>query len=300
MKPIVVVGSINMDLVAHVERFPREGETLTGTDFQLYSGGKGANQAVAVARLGHPCILLGAVGQDVFGEKLLSTLSGYGVDTRNVAVVPGPSGTASILVNAAGENSIVVIPGANAHVKPAYLEQHLDLIRNAGMVLLQLEIPLETVEWLVSFCASSGIRVMLDPAPAVSLPPPVIAKLEWFTPNQTEAEFYSGNGHDIEGSLAILFKAGIGNIVLKRGSEGAVIASRTGDRSSAPAFAVTTVDTTAAGDAFNGAFAVALLRGLPLSDCGRFACAAAALSVTRAGAQSSLASNDEVFAFLGR
>ncbi len=300
MKPIVVVGSINMDLVTRAQRFPRAGETITGTYFQLHSGGKGANQAVAVARLRHPCMLLGAVGNDVFGEKLLTTLAGYGVDTRCVAVVAGPSGTASIVVSADGENSIVVIPGANAHVTPAYLEQHVELLRNAGMVLVQLEIPVASVEWLVSYCSDHRVPVMLDPAPVVPLRAPLLEKLDWFTPNQTEAEFYSGGGYDIEESLAKLFLSGVHNVVLKRGSDGAVIASRDGARTSVGAFPVSVVDTTAAGDAFNGAFAVALLRGLPTSDCGRFACAAAALSVTRAGAQPSLASSDEVSAFLAR
>lgn len=169
MKPIVVVGSINMDLVSRIERIPRAGETLIGSSFEIHSGGKGANQAVAIARLGYPSILLGALGDDIFGQKLLATLSDYGVDTSHINVVAGASGVASIVVDAAGENTIIVTPGANAHVTPDYLSSKLGIFRSAGMVLAQLEIPAATVDWLASVCADFGVPFMLDPAPACSL-----------------------------------------------------------------------------------------------------------------------------------
>ena len=300
MKPIVVVGSINMDLVTRTERIPRPGETLTGVAFQVHSGGKGANQAVAVAKLGYPAVLLGAVGNDTFGKDLLGILRAYGVDTQHIATVPGASGTASIVVSATGENAIIVTPGSNAHVTVAYLERHLDVIRGAGMVLAQLEIPLETVDWLVQCCAQHEIPVMLDPAPAAALPPTIMENVDWFTPNQTEAEFYAGENSAVDTMLRALLQLGVRNVILKRGSEGALIANSDGLSQQCGAFHVDALDTTAAGDAFNGAFAVALMRGRSIAECGRFACGAAALSVTRPGAQPSLATQQEVDAFLTR
>jgi ribokinase len=298
MKPIVVVGSINMDLVTRAERIPRPGETLIGTDFQLHSGGKGANQAVAVAKLGYPCTLLGAVGDDVFGTDLLHTLARYGVDTKHVRRVPGSSGTASIVVGANAENCIVVTPGSNASVTQEYLSQQLAIIQNAGLVLLQLEIPIESVEWVVRCCAENKVPVMLDPAPACSLPAELFGNIEWFTPNQTEAEFYADGASSIDAVLGKLLATGIRNVILKRGSEGALIATSNGERSWTDAFEVAAVDTTAAGDAFNGAFGVALMRGMSVAQAARFAAAAAALSVTRCGAQPSLATQQEVAEFM--
>jgi ribokinase len=296
MKPIVVVGSINVDLVTHAERIPRAGETLTGTDFRVHSGGKGANQAVAVGKLGHPCTLLGAVGNDVFGDKLLRTLSAYGVDTAYIQDISGSSGTASIIVSSTAENCIVVTPGANACVTEDYLAAHEHVIKSAGMVLLQLEIPIASVEWVIRCCARNRVPVMLDPAPARPLTPEILSNVEWFTPNQTEADFYTGNGNaDPAGQmLARLFAAGVRNVILKRGAEGALIANVSGGLHWTRAFEVNAVDTTAAGDAFNGAFAVALMRGLTVPECGRFAAAAAAISVTRFGAQPSLPTGKEV------
>lgn len=298
MKPIVVVGSINMDLVAHAERIPRPGETITGTDFQIHSGGKGANQAAAIGKLGYPCVLLGSVGDDVFGEKLLRTLSAYGVDTTHIRDVPGSSGTASIIVSSAAENCIVVTPGSNACVTPDYLAAHEHVIKTAGMVLLQLEIPIASVEWVIRCCAENRIAVMLDPAPACPLKTEILKSVDWFTPNQTEAEFYAEMADSTDQILARLFAMGVRNVILKRGAEGALIANANGGREWTSAFEVTAVDTTAAGDAFNGAFAVALMRGLLQAECGRFAAAAAAISVTRFGAQPSLATEKEVIEFM--
>lgn len=297
MNSIVVIGSINMDLVTQAPRIPRPGETVTGTGFQLHSGGKGANQAVAVAKLGHPCVLLGAVGDDVFGRDLLKTLKEYGVDTQYITSVSGPSGTATIVVDSNAENAIVVTPGSNASVTVDYLQRNLSIIRNAGIVLLQLEIPLETVEWVIGYCADHQIKVMLDPAPAARLSSAALQKIDWFTPNQTEAEFYTGDGLSTETILSQMFQKGVKNVILKRGAEGAVIASQNGNRFAVDAFRVSAIDTTAAGDAFNGAFAVGYMRSLSVEDCGRYASAAAALSVTRTGAQPSLATQEEVSAF---
>jgi ribokinase len=264
----------------------------------MHSGGKGANQAVAVARLGYPSILLGATGDDLFGKKLLAPLSGFGVDTSHVHLVPGASGIASILVDPTGENTIVVVPGANTQVTPTYLSSKREVLRNAGMVLAQLEIPLETVEWLAAICANYGVPFMLDPAPACPLSPSLLKNVAWFTPNQTEASFYSGQAQTTEQILGRLFELGIANVILKRGAEGAVMATPGHVHDTVAAFWVDAVDTTAAGDAFNAAFAVSLMRGGSIAASGRFATAAAAVSVSRRGAQSSLPNEKEVLSLI--
>lgn len=298
MKPIVVVGSINMDLVSQTERIPRPGETVAGLNFQLHSGGKGANQAVAVARLGYPSILLGVTGNDIFGRQLLSTLKDFGVDTRHVETTAGSSGTASIVVDSKGENTIIVTPGSNQNVTPAYLRTKVDVLSKAGMILAQLEVPIDTIAWLADFCSNSGIPLMLDPAPATELPPTLLSQVAWFTPNQTEAAFYAAPGEATEEMLLRFFGLGIKNVILKRGSDGAIVAGADGSSERIEIFPVEALDTTAAGDAFNGAFSVALMRGQSPTESARFAAAAAAISVTRIGAQSSLPGQDEVVAFL--
>jgi len=298
MKPIVVIGSINIDLVSTASRIPRPGETITGKEFQMYSGGKGANQAAGVARLGYPCILLGKVGDDIFGEKLRATLSEFGVDISHLGVTSIATGTASITVDDAGENCIIVTPGANAEVTPSYLESHLNVLQSAGIILLQLEIPIATIEWILQQCDRYGVPVMLDPAPAQPLTPSILGSVTWFTPNETEAAFYSHNATLPEETISRLRQAGLHNIILKRGSEGAIVANTNAHLASISAFAVQAVDSTAAGDAFNAAFAVGLMKDEAPASAARFAAAAAALSVTRPGAQASLPSASEVAAFL--
>ena len=298
MKPIVVIGSINIDLVSTVSRIPRRGETITGKEFQMYSGGKGANQAAGVARLGYPCILLGKVGDDIFGQKLRATLSEFGVDISQLGVTSIATGTATIAVDDTGENCIIVTPGANAEVTPSYLESHLNVLQSAGMVLLQLEIPIATIEWTLQQCDRYGIPVMLDPAPAQPLSASILHSITWFTPNETEAAFYSHDATRPEETISRLRQAGLHNIILKRGPEGAIVANSNAHPASIPAFAVQAVDSTAAGDAFNAAFAVALMKGDAPPAAARFASAAAAVSVTRPGAQASLPSASEVAAFL--
>lgn len=302
-KPIVVVGSINMDLVARTPRIPLAGETLTGTGFDTTPGGKGANQAVAVARLGHPVSMLGAVGlgeagKDVFGQALLENLQSAGVETSAVTRVPGPSGVAQIQVADDGQNSIVVVPGANAMVDPAAIDIRKDLIESAGFVLCQLELPLETTLHIVEMCASAGVPLMLDPAPAAPLPSVVLSETAWFTPNETEAALYVGEGLSTEESAQDLLARGLKGVVLKRGSEGAYIATDDGRAEWVRAFPVEAVDTVGAGDCFNGAFAVALMEGRDPFAAARFASAAAAISVTRRGAQASMPTRAEVDGFL--
>jgi ribokinase len=299
-KPIVVVGSINMDLVARTPKIPLAGQTLTGTDFATTSGGKGANQAVAVARLGYPVQMVGCVGEDVFGQALLDSLASAGVETTGVAQVGGPTGIAQILVDGKGENSIVVVPGANGKVDCAAIDKHAALIGSAGMVLCQLELPQETVSHLLVLCKAAGVPVMLDPAPAAPLPEATWSQVAWLTPNASEAAFCLGHKASAEDGAVELLRKGVQGVVLKRGSEGAYVAVAGGDAAWIKPFHVEAIDTVGAGDCFNGAFAVALLEGKDPWVAARFASAAAAISVTRRGAQASMPSRAEVDAFLAK
>jgi ribokinase len=297
-KPIVIVGSATMDLVTRTPRIPTTGQTLIGSAFETTPGGKGANQAVAAARLGYPVHMVAMVGDDVYGPAILNNLARSGVSTDGITIVPGSSGLAPMFVADSGENSIVVVPGANGKMTPAAVDRHAALIRSAGMVLCQLEIPMETVSHILALCARAGVPVMLDPAPAAPLPETVWNQVAWFTPNETEAAFYLDGGQPAEETAAHLLGRGLCAIALKRGAEGAYIATANGKSGWVAPFLVEAIDTVAAGDCFNGAFAVALLEGLDPFGAARFANAAAALCVTRKGAQASMPSRGEVEAFL--
>ncbi len=303
-KPIVVVGSINTDLVAVTKKAPVVGETVIGSDFQIHPGGKGANQAVAVARLGYPVRLIGRLGSDTFGAELRSHLETSGVDIAGVSTSDGASGVAVIVVSERGENSIVLAPGANSKVAPEDLEANLSILKSAGIVLAQLEIPLETVEYLARICARENVPLILDPAPARDLPSGIFKDIAWFTPNQTEAAFYLGNKHSELNPQApaevanILLSNGCRGVVLKMGAHGTYLGSPGGIGSLVSAFSVDAIDTTAAGDAFNAGFATALMLGKAPLDSATFAAAVAAISVTRRGAQPSMPSMAEVEEFI--
>jgi len=301
-KPIIVVGSINLDLVARAKSIPRPGETLTGDSFRTFFGGKGANQAVAVAKLGYPVTMLGNVGDDAFGEQLRSALAQAGVSTGAVTVVPGASGVALIVIASSGQNSIVVVPGANGLLSPAQLERQASLLGTAGILLAQLEIPLESVEFLASFAEQHGIPLLLDPAPARGLPAALLRRVTWLTPNETEAETLLNHpglcGQDPIQAANELLREGPRNVIVKLGSRGCVLASGEKMVEVIPAFPVEAVDTTAAGDAFNGGFAAGLMHGDSPRQSAVFASAVAAISVTRHGAQPSMPTNDEVQSFL--
>ncbi|WP_183790096.1 ribokinase [Tunturiibacter gelidoferens] len=300
LRPIVVVGSINMDLVSSVPRIPRAGETIFGHDFQTHAGGKGANQAVGVARLEYPVKMLGMVGRDAFGDQLRLQLKREGVDITEVSEVNAATGTATILVDDAGENSIVVSPGANLHLTPDVLRSRKEIFRHAGVVLAQLEIPLETVQCLAEICSELKLPLILDPAPAQALPNGELRGVTWLTPNETEAQFYTNGASSEEGVMAMLLQLGAKGIILKRGALGAVLFGEDRSLHRIPAPKVQAVDTTAAGDAFNAAFAVGLMNGDTPVESARFATVAAALSVTRSGAQPSLATKREVLMALER
>jgi ribokinase len=305
-KPIVVVGSINIDLVARAERVPVAGETVHSSDFQMHPGGKGANQAVAVARLGYPVRMIGHVGSDEFGEELRAQLVRSGVDASSVRTSKGPSGVAMIAVAPDGNNAIVVTPGANAFVSPRDVDDNADAISEAGVVLTQLEIPLETVEYLGKLCARLEIPLILDPAPARALPAHLLHSVSWLTPNETEIGCcvtgmrHSSNRRETPDILGALLEQCRNGVVLKMGSRGSYLATKDGFRQHVNAFPVSAVDTTAAGDAFNGAFAVALMLGRSPLESAQFAAAAAAVSVTRAGAQPSMPTMEDVSLMLTR
>jgi ribokinase len=302
---LVVVGSINMDLVAATERIPLAGETVTGSSFRTFPGGKGANQAFAAARLRAPVSMIGKVGSDAFGSELRASLDASGVDTKAVTVAPTSSGLAQITTTANGDNAIVVVGGANSHLSPRDLDEHLDLIRKAGILLTQLEIPFETVEHLAVIARRENIPLILDPAPARPLPASLLQCVEWLTPNETEtcsmlelkAQELSQEG--LDGAATMLLQRGSRNVLLKLGRRGCYLAFSDGRRIAMPGFTVRAVDSTGAGDAFNGAFAAALLQGKDPIGSASWASAVAAISVTRYGAQPSMPTQEEVEVFLG-
>jgi ribokinase len=311
-KKIVVVGSINLDLVASVARMPAEGETITGQHFATYSGGKGSNQAVCAALLGANVVMVGRLGQDSSAVELRTGLESAGVETSCVEAVAGPSGTAVIVVTASGSNSIIVIPGANATLRPDDLAAYEDQFRDASLILAQLEIPLDTVEQLGRIAHRLNIPFVLDPAPApaLALPQSLLQTVTWLTPNETESRvLLESLGHH-RSSLAELsyeevaqrfLNAGVRNIILKLGAQGFYIAGQDAESAHVASLQVEVVDTTAAGDAFNGGFAYALAhRGLDPLAAARFANTVAAVSVTRRGAQSSMPLLADVEAILAR
>jgi ribokinase len=301
---IVVVGSLNLDLVVQVDKIPGVGETILGSGFQTHPGGKGANQAAEVGLLNHPAHMIGRVGSDDFGKQLRQSLDSKGVDTTAVITTEGPSGIAMIEVQASGDNCIVVAPGANALLTTADLDAYIAFIRNASLVLTQLETPIPTLEHLAAICQRENVPLMLDPAPAAELSADLLSRLTWITPNETEAQSLAGSSHSLDNESEVralaetLLNMGPKNVVVKLGERGAYLALEDGTRAIVPAFKVHAVDTTAAGDCFNGAFAVALAKGAAALEAARFAAAASAISVTRPGAQPSMPTLTEVEAFL--
>jgi ribokinase len=304
MRPyILVVGSSNTDMVVKAERLPGPGETVLGGAFIMAAGGKGANQAVAAARLGAEVVFVAKVGEDIFGKQAVESFKREGIDTSYVVVDSGnPSGVALIAVDARGENCIVVAPGANGNLLYEDLATAEEKIKNAAWVLMQLEIPLKTVEYVVGMAAGYGVPVILNPAPACVLPDDLLRKVAILTPNHKEAEMLGGvpivDKCSAERAAAVLAGKGVQTVIITLGTDGALVLDG-GVFLWVAAPAVTAVDTTAAGDVFSGALAVALSEGRSIKDSVGFACAAAALSVTRMGAQSSAPTRDEVDGFGG-
>lgn len=300
-RSILVVGSINLDLVCTGKRIPAPGETLTGDTFQTFHGGKGANQAVAVGRLGYSVSMIGKVGDDEFGKGLRGGLKSAGVNVRGVSTAGGTaSGVALISVDAKGQNSITVIPGANAKLLPEDLDNCLPQIRSAGMILTQLEIPMATIEYLGELAHRFQVPLMLDPAPARPTPHKILRQVSYLTPNEAETctlcgiPFRDLDMKSIAECAEELLQKGTANVIIKMGARGAYLAAADGLRCMVPSLKVRAVDSTAAGDAFNGGFAVATMRGMGIQEAVRFGTAVAAFSVTRAGAQPAMPTEAEV------
>jgi ribokinase len=301
---IFVVGSANMDMVLRVPRFPRAGETLAGSDLDLFPGGKGANQACAAARLGGDVRFVGCVGSDIFGTQLLKSLREAGVDISRVRALSRATGCASIYVAPNGQNSIVISPGANAGVTFEHVADALGDLNSSDFVLLQLEIPFETVRLTLQKAKSAGATSIFDPAPARKLDRDVLQLVTLLTPNQTEAGILLGRENvdeqedcDLIRLASETLKLGPASVIFKLGEAGCAICSAN-SATRVGAYTVKAVDTTGAGDVFNGALAVALADGRSMPAAARFANAAAALSVTRPGAQASIPSRDEVDKFI--
>ncbi|KAB8141058.1 ribokinase [Chloroflexia bacterium SDU3-3] len=300
---IVVFGSINMDLVASVARLPQAGETLSGSGFASVPGGKGANQAVACARLGVPTAFVGKLGADSFGHELRRGLEREGVGVTGLGTAADlPSGIAVITVDARGENTIVVVPGANGAVGEAELDALERQLAGAKVLLLQLEVPLAAVEAAAAAARERGVLVVLDPAPAQPLPAALLRQVDIITPNETEAAALVGFALADDAAIAraaeLLCERGAGGAIIKLGGRGAYVLA--GGRGVwLPAFAVEAVDTVAAGDAFNGALAAALSLGMPLEEAARWGAAGGALATTRRGAQAAMPTRAELAALLG-
>jgi ribokinase len=302
VKNVLVVGGSNTDMVIRVPRIPKPGETVLGGAFAMTPGGKGANQAVAAARAGANVSLVARVGEDVFGERALANFAADGIDARFVFLTIGaPSGIALINVDGRGENSISVASGANALLSAADIERAGDAFGSADVVLVQLESPLDAVEAAVRKAGEKGVPVILNPAPARPLDDDLLRLIDVLTPNEHEAELLAGvpvrDERGARAAAARLRARGPAAVVVTLGERGAYASSREFD-GLVPAFKVVPVDTTAAGDVFNGALAVALAEQQPLKEALGFASAAAAISVTRPGAQPSAPARREIEALL--
>ena len=300
---IVITGSLNMDFVVRVGRLPGPGETVLGSDFQMIPGGKGANQACAAGKIANGRTrvrMIGRVGYDPFADHLKASLAAAGVDVSTVHATRSlPTGVAFIGVEDSGQNSIIVAPGANAALTPDDIHSVHEAFTGASVALFQLETPLETVAQALTAAQAAGARTMLDPAPARELDRALLGKVDILTPNESEACLLLGRPParvtfaEAPELASALLALGVGAVILKLGEQGCYYHGPEGSFDS-PGFAVNAVDTTAAGDTFNGALAVALAEALPLREALRFANAAAALSVTRMGAQASIPSREEV------
>lgn len=299
MAKILVIGSSNTDMVMKTKRFPNPGETILGSDFFMFAGGKGANQAVAAARMGGDVTFICKVGKDIFGKQAIEGFLKEGIDTEYVFTdSEKASGVALINVNESGENEIVVAMGANATLSPKDFDRATSKFEDTDIVLTQLETPVETIAHILEKAKNAGKRVILNPAPAQILPEGIFKGLFLITPNETEAALLTGlsfkNKSDLKKIATSLLQKGVENVLITLGSKGAYF-HNSQQQFTVPAQKVKSIDTTAAGDIFNGTLAVALAEGMDWNMAIKTACDAGALSVTRMGAQTSAPYRAEIF-----
>ncbi|WP_392566828.1 ribokinase [Utexia brackfieldae] len=304
IKKLIVLGSINIDHILTVKQFPKPGETLTGSNYQIAFGGKGANQAVAAGRGGANIQLIAAVGEDEGGRQIRQQLQKDQIQTASVSTITQEkTGIALIFVNAQGENEIVVYPGANAAVTPPYLVHYAQDIAAANAILIQLEIPLPTIEAAVKLAKAHHTQVIVNPAPATQLSDKILKHIDIITPNETEAESLTGikvsNLTDADSAAQALHQKGIPTVIITLGHQGAWV-SVAGKGRLIAGFQVNAIDTIAAGDTFNGLLVTALLAEKSLDEAVTYAHAGAAIAVTRSGAQPSIPWRDEIDAFLAQ
>jgi ribokinase len=303
-RPIIVIGSSNMDLVAKAPRIPVTGETLTGTDFFMVPGGKGANQAVAAAKLGAEVVFITKLGKDVFASELLENFKSVNINTQHIEQLNGvPSGIAVIAIDDKGQNMIIVVPGANGKLAPVDVDKAQSDIANAAVVVAQLEVPIETVEQAAKIANQNNIPFILDPAPAKPLSDELLSRVDILTPNETEAEALTGIKVTDEKSADMaadaLLAKGVKTVIVTLGEKGLLLATQD-SKEMIPNHKVNAVDSTAAGDAFTGSLAYGLARGNSITDAAVYANAVAAVSVTRYGAQPSMPTLKEVQEFFNQ
>lgn len=302
MKKICVIGSLNMDLVVKVDTMPKGGQTLIGSNFKEVPGGKGANQAVAMARLGANVSMIGKVGNDSFGQTMINALKNDNVDTKYINIEQGPTGVALITVDKNAENSIVVAPGANYKVDKSYIDKNIDAIKNSDIVVVQLETPLETIKYALKIAKEFNKYTILNPAPAVKLEDELIENVDLLTPNETELEIISGveinSEDDILKAAKVMIEKGVKELIVTLGSNGSLYINREKSMFK-KAYKVQAVDTTAAGDSYTGALSVAFANGKNVEEAMDFASKVGALSVMKEGAQSSLPTLNDVLNFRG-
>lgn len=302
LKPkIGVVGSINMDVVVEASRYPEQGETILGEKVHFIPGGKGANQAVAAARLGAQTVMIGSVGQDEFGNTLLASLKKEQIEVSGVKQIPDiHSGIASILLSEK-DNRIIMVPGANYELVPQDLDQGQDLIKQVDILLLQLEIPINTVEYAVQLAKKHQKPVVLNPAPAAELSNEVLGLIDYITPNRSELTYLTGmeinDDHELETAMSALIDKGPKHVVTTLGDQGAVYMGPDRRLNQVPSYQVKVVDTTGAGDAFNAAFAYSIALGKGMEAAVAFAVKVSALKVTKLGAQTGMPYLREVLDF---
>lgn len=302
MKNICVIGSLNMDLVVNVDTMPKPGQTIIGSNFKEVPGGKGANQAVAMARLNGNVSMIGKVGEDGFGQALINSLKNDKVDTTYIQTAKGATGVALITVDKNAQNSIVVSPGANFEVKEDDIDNNIEAIKNSDIVVLQLETPLNTIKYALNKAKELNKYTILNPAPAVKLDDEIIKNVDLLTPNETELEIISGvsieTEEDIQKAAQIMIEKGVKELIVTLGSKGSLYINKEKSMFK-KAYKVEAMDTTAAGDSYTGALAVALSQDKNIEDAMDFASKVGALSVLKEGAQSSLPTLEDVKNFRG-